>query len=96
MLRHIVWWTLKPDCAHKAVEIQEASASLKTIATVSSVDVSIRILPGTTMPCQVILVSTHDGAQALEEYKQDPVHVKFAKLITAAAESRNCIDYEIM
>lgn len=96
MLRHIVWWTLKPGCEGQAEAIQKASASLKSIGPVRDVDVSTRILPGTTVQCQVILVSTHDGEQALEEYKRDPIHVQFAQLITAAAESRSCIDYEIM
>ncbi|MBD5641863.1 MAG: Dabb family protein [Desulfovibrio sp.] len=96
MIRHIVWWTLKPDCVNQAEAIQTASSSLKSLPSVRSVDVSIRILAGSTVPCQVILVSTHDGEQALEEYKKDPVHVKFAQMITAAAQSRSCIDYELM
>lgn len=96
MIRHIVWWTLKPDQTSRASAIQEASKSLKEIAAARSVDVSTHILAGTTTPCQVVLVSTHDSEKALEDYKKDPIHLKFAELITEAAQSRNCIDYELM
>lgn len=96
MIRHMVWWTLKPECADQAQAIQKASETLKSISAARSVDVSTRILSGTTLPCQVVLVSTHAGEKELDEYKKDPAHVKFAQLITEAANSRNCIDYEIM
>lgn len=100
MIRHIVWWTLKPAAEGKTAEdnarqIQEASATLGGIATARSVDVSTKIQVGTTVPCQLVLVSTHDSLAALEAYKNDPIHVKFAALIAKASDSRNCIDYEI-
>lgn len=100
MIRHIVWWTLKPEANGKSSQenaqlIQRASKTLHGISAARSVDVSTKIQVGTTVPCQLILVSTHDGIKELDEYKKDPVHQKFAELITAAADSRNCIDYEI-
>lgn len=96
MIRHIVWWTLKPEGAHEnAIRIQQASASLRGIAAARSVDVSTRIQAGTTVPCQVVLVSTHDDLARLDEYKKDPLHVKFAELISQCSLTRNCIDYEL-
>lgn len=100
MIRHIVWWTLKPeangkDAAANAKIISESWKELRSIASCRSVDVSVKIKAGTTVPCQVVLVSTHDGEKELDAYKKDPVHVKFAEQITAVAASRNCIDYEI-
>lgn len=100
MIRHIVWWTLKETAngktaAENATSIVEASPLLKGIPSVESVDVSAEILPTSTVPCQVILVSSHADAKALEEYKKDPVHVRFAQIVTAVSESRNCIDYTV-
>lgn len=100
MIRHIVWWTLKKEAqgktaAENAWQVVQASAMLKGIASARSVDVSGKIEPGTTVPCQIVLVSTHDNSESLDAYKKDPVHVKFAELITAVSDSRNCIDYEI-
>lgn len=100
MIRHIVWWTLKPEAlgrnaAENARIVIESSKCLLNIAAARSVDVSAKIQQGTTVPCSVVLVSTHDGPAALDAYKKDPVHVKFAELITAVSDSRNCIDYEI-
>lgn len=100
MIRHIVWWTLKPAADGKSASeiartVQLASAPLREISSVRSVDVSAKIEPSSTVPCQVILVSTHDSMADLEAYKKDPVHMRFAQLITAVAASRSCIDYEL-
>lgn len=100
MIRHIVWWTLKPEANGNKAEInaaliQKESAILHGIPSARSVDVSSKIENSTTVPCQVVLVSTHDSMKELDAYKADPAHIKFAKLITEVSESRNCIDYEI-
>lgn len=96
MLQHIVWWTLKPGLENRASEIQKASECLKTIEAAKSVYVTNKILSGTTVACQIVLVSTHEDEAALEAYKSNPTHVEFAKLVTEAAASRTCIDCYIM
>lgn len=100
MIRHIVWWTLKPEAmgkkAHEnAIEAKEQSKMLHGIAFAQSIEVSITIEPSTTVPAQVVLMSAHADMAALNAYKNDPAHVKFAELITAISDSRNCIDYQV-
>lgn len=101
MIRHIVWWTLKKEADGRSAEengkhLEDASAVLHGIPGVESVEVSAQIQPSSTVPAQVVLTSTHEDMAALEAYKNDPVHIKFAQLITSLSDSRNCIDYEMV
>lgn len=98
MIRHIVWWTLKKEaCGHSAQEnaqiVQKESSVLHGIPGVISLEVSIRILPTSTVPVQVILQSCHEDQAALDGYQIDPAHKKFAQLIASVSETRSCIDY---
>lgn len=100
MIRHIVWWTLKPHAegrtaAENALRIEEASAMLHGMPNVLSVEVSAKVQPSSTVPAQVVLMSSHEDVAAMEAYKADPVHLKFAALISVVCESRNCIDYAV-
>lgn len=98
MIRHIVWWTLKDNAdGFSAVEngkrILAASAALKGIPAVLSVEVSIEIQPSTTVAAQVVLQSAHSSLETLQEYIAHPVHTEFVKLIQAVCQNRQALDY---
>ena len=96
MLHHIVCWTLKEkDAAENARRIREASATLSAIPSVLSVEVSIEVLPTSTLPAQVVLQSTHNTPEDLQAYAVHPIHLEFGKLIREACENRQALDYMI-
>lgn len=98
MIRHIVWWTLKDradgfSAAENGQRILAASAALRDIPAVRTVEVSVEIQPSSTVAAQVVLQSTHDSPEALHEYAVHPIHLEFGKLIQAACENRQALDY---
>ena len=91
MVRHIVWWTLKPEAegrtaAENAKLIkQRLEALMGQIPSLKSLEVSYDFLPTCTMPVNVILMTT---------YAEHPAHVAVGKeLIKLVTESRQAIDY---
>ena len=100
MVRHIVWWTLKPEAegrtaAENAKLIkQRLEALMGQIPSLKSLEVSYDFLPTCTMPVNVILMTTHDDAEGLKAYAEHPAHVAVGKeLIKLVTESRQAIDY---
>ena len=100
MVRHIVWWTLKPEAegrtaAENAKLIkQRLEALMGQIPSLKSLEVSYVFLPTCTMPVNVILMTTHDDAEGLKAYAEPPAHVAVGKeLIKLVTESRQAIDY---
>ena len=95
MVRHIVWWTLKPEAegrtaAENAKLIkQRLEALMGQIPSLKSLEVSYDFLPTCTMPVNVILMTTHDDAEGLKAYAEHPAHVAVGKeLIKLVTESR--------
>lgn len=100
MIRHVVWWTLKKYAegrsdAENARYIEQASAMLRGMPNVLSIEVSAKVQPSATVPAQVVLMSSHKDMADLEAYKANPVHMQFAEKISAVSDSRNCIDYAV-
>lgn len=101
MIRHIVWWTLKPEAegrsaAENAKLIKEQGlALLSKVDSLKSIEISYELQPTTTMPVHLVLVSTHDDMAGLKAYAEHPEHLKLGTLIKAAADSRQAIDYAI-
>ena len=99
MIRHIVWWTLNEEFSgDKAKEtldaLLEAANVLRDLPSVKSFAMSASIEASTTVPCQLILTTTHDSMARLDEYQRDPIHVKFAENLKLRVASRNCVDFE--
>ena len=97
MVRHIVWWTIKPEAAGKKAEeniafLLDAAKILNNVESALSVEISSNI-HNATLPCQLILTTTHQSLDKLDEYQKDPIHVKFAENLKLMAASRNCIDF---
>ena len=100
MVRHIVWWTLKPEAegrtaAENAKLIkQRLEALMGQIPSLKSLEVSDDFLPTCTIPVNAILMTTHDDAEGLKAYAEHPAHVAVGKeLIKLVTESRQAIDY---
>lgn len=102
MVRHLVWWTLKPEALGRSAA--ENAAVIKTVAEklidcdipgLHSVEVSTRPLPTSTLPVEVVLFSTHDDAAALKIYAEHPEHQKLAAILKEASASRQAVDYVI-
>lgn len=98
MIRHVVWWTLKENANGRSMvenveHIQELSAMLHGLPSLTYVEISAKIQPSCTVPCNLVLMSTHKTMADLEAYRMDPVHIQFAEKVNEIATSRNCIDY---
>lgn len=99
MIRHLVWWTLKPEAmgctaAENAQKIkQHGDALLGQIPSLKFLEISLDIQPSTTMPAQVILHSTHVDMAGLKAYAEHPLHLELVELIKATTDSRQAIDY---
>lgn len=101
MIRHIVWWTLKPEAegrcaAENAVIIKrQGEALLGKVPGLNSLELSIRMEEGTTEDCGLVLCSTHDDMAALQAYLEHPLHQELSDLIGACRLTRRAINYEI-
>lgn len=102
MIRHIVWWTLKPEASgRKATKntalIKETAEKLITfgIPGLRSIEVSINPLPSCTQPADVVLFSTHDDLDSLGIYAEHPEHCKLVAIIKEVTSSRQAMDYAI-
>lgn len=101
MIRHIVWWTLKDEAegqsaAQNAQQIKAmGEALIDTVPSLKSIEIGIDIKETTTLPVQVVLVSTHDDMAGLKAYAEHPEHLKLGAFIKATTSSRQAIDYEV-
>ncbi len=100
MLRHLVWWTLKPEAAGRtaaenAALIKETAEKLIdcNIPGLRSIELSTRPLPGCTLPADILLFSTHEDEAALKIYAEHPEHLKLAAILKEATSSRQAMDY---
>lgn len=100
MVRHIVWWMLKPEAegrtALENAELmkQRGEALLSLVPSLKSVEVSYTFLPSTLAPVQIVLSSTHDDEAGLKAYVVHPAHVAMgAELVSHVTEGRQSIDY---
>lgn len=101
MIRHIVWWTLKDEAegktaAQNAERIKAmGEALIDKVPSLKSIEIGIDIKETTTLPAQVVLVSTHEDMAGLKAYAEHPEHLKLGALIKATTSSRQAIDYEV-
>jgi len=99
MIRHIVWWTFKPEAeghtgAENALTMKKACEALMgKIPSLKSIEVSVDFESTSTMPVALILNSTHDDMDGLKAYASHQEHlpvIEFSKMTTA---TRQAIDY---
>lgn len=101
MIRHIVWWTLKPEAfgrsaaENAAIIIERGEALRGKIPGMHSLEISHTFLGSTTVDVQVVLCTTHDDEAALKVYGEHPLHKEFGELIGACRATRQALDYKI-
>lgn len=100
MVRHIVWWTLKPHAVGRTADenvmhIQKASAMLHGYPTVHVIEVSNKVQPSTTVPAKVVLCSSHDNMDDFQAFTGSDVYKQFMDMVGELADSVQCIDYVV-
>lgn len=101
MIRHIVWWTLKPEAEGRSAEenackIKEMGLGLLgKVPALKSIEISHEIPETTTVPAHVVLISTHDDMAGLKAYAEHPEHQVLVALVKAVTDSRQAIDVVI-
>lgn len=101
MLRHIVWWTLKPQTENQSADdnanfILNASAELQSNPYASQIEVSAKVDESSTVPAQVVLLATFENMDQLVAYHNDPVTKRFIKMVEERADSKNIINYTVL
>ena len=100
-VRHIVWWTLKPEADGRSAEenaelMKKAARGLMgRIPGLLSLDISSAPLQSSTVPLHLVLCSTHTDEEALKGYAVHPLHLECINIMKNVAESRQALDYEI-
>lgn len=100
MIRHIVMWKHQDQFTQEEKEehakiIKERLEALKEkIPGVISVRVITDLLPSSSGHADLILDSTFESVEALNNYQVHPEHVKVSAYIGSVVMNRICIDYQ--
>ncbi|MDL2306852.1 Dabb family protein [Desulfovibrio sp. OttesenSCG-928-C06] len=101
MIKHIVWWTMKPEAdghtgAENAARIKKMGEELAgKIPGLLSIEMSTDIKGSGTETPTLVLQSSHPTVEALQEYAVHPLHVAVVDVVKVCAASRNSLDYEV-
>lgn len=103
MVRHLVFWTLKPEAdGRSAAENGElfktrAAALLGRVPGLLAMEVSTSVASSVDMPdrVDVVLMSTHESVQAYNVYAGHPEHLPLKAWAGTVTTARRVIDYEI-
>lgn len=101
MIKHIVWWTLKEE-AENATAAENAAKMIAMgdglrgeIPALLSIEMTTNILSTSTVEAEVVLQTTHNTAEDLKAYAEDPKHVLLGEFAKKVVKTRAAIDYEI-
>ncbi len=96
MLRHIVFWRLKPeDKAENLLKMQQKLQGLKDkVPQVKGLETGVNIKTGNAAWDIALWVSLEDEA-ALDAYQEHPEHVKVRDFIGSVTAERAVVDFEI-
>lgn len=98
MIRHIVSWTLKADTAEaRAAAVEGMRSRLEPLVGVIPGLRSLVVradLGRVEANWDVVLVSEHDDALALESYQAHPAHVEAGAFVKSVVADKSCVDYE--
>lgn len=100
MIRHCVWWTMKDEAEGNNAETNarlmvERLESLRGLAGLKDMEVSLHFLPTSTEPVQILLLTTHEDVAGLRTYRTEPEHLEVVDFIRKVVTSRRCIDWEV-
>jgi hypothetical protein len=96
MIKHIVMWKLKEE--NKEANIELMKSKLESLPAKLSVikDFEVGVdFDKSARAFDVVLVSSFESKEALEEYKVNPDHVEVAQFIGSVVEAGKVVDYEI-
>ncbi len=99
MVRHVVMWTFLEHVPQEAwpmhgAELKEAIEALKDIVP-GVQHLKVEIVPIDTSTHHILLDSTFDSLEALNQYQVHPAHVSVAQRLRQVAGNRSCFDYEV-
>lgn len=101
MLRHIVWWTMKPNTNNQSAAeniyfLHQASAELQNNPHTMGIEVSAKVDETSTVPAQLVMLATFENVDKKIAFENDPIIQRFLKLVEERAASKNIIDYEVL
>lgn len=98
MIRHIVSWTLQAESAEERADAVEGMrVRLEPLIGVIPGLLSLVVradLGRVAANWDVVLVSEHDDAAALEAYQAHPAHVEAGAFVKSVVRDKSCVDYE--
>lgn len=100
MVKHVILWTLKPELSDTEKETVKAGikAGLEGLKGRIPGLVEIRVVTNglSTSTADLMLDSTFENAQALQNYSKHPEHVAVAdSRVRPFTAIRSCLDFEI-
>lgn len=100
MIKHIVWWTLKPQAEgctarENALKLKAMLDKLEGLDCVDSLKTVVDVLPSSTEDVDILLVSTHVTAGDLKAYAAHHEHAEVADFVRKVVQTRKAIDFEI-
>jgi hypothetical protein len=99
MIRHVVMWRLRgpspEEKKHQASRVRRALEGLVGVVPgMSALEVGVAGA-GQEHGADVVLISTHDGWEALAAYQKHPAHLEVARLIAEFKTERRVLDFEV-
>lgn len=94
MIRHIVLWKFRAGEEEKMHEFLTGLKGLESlIEGIHNMQIGISVKDSNTY--DACMTADFDSLAALENYKNDPRHLKLSALCKSIRESRGAIDFEI-
>lgn len=96
MIRHIVMFRLKDEISKDILpEVKACALSLRDkIPFIRSMEVHTGAADAPESNYDIVLICDFDSIEALDVYRDHPVHVAFREYITPLRELRACFDFE--
>ncbi|MFC2123237.1 Dabb family protein [Bacteroidota bacterium] len=97
MVRHVVMWIFKSEAEgkNKAENIKYVKSELEKlppiIDSIETLEVGLNFTDNAAA-YDVILISTHQSKEILDQYRKHPDHIKIAGYISKVTEKRVVID----
>ncbi len=101
MIKHFVAWTMKESAngksgAENALMLKEkGEALINANPFVEKIEMSVEILDSTTIPAQLVLLSTHKSKEDLKAYASHQSHLDILEFFKECTSSRVAVDFEV-
>ncbi|MBO6524797.1 MAG: Dabb family protein [Balneolaceae bacterium] len=101
MIKHIVMWKLldeangKPKQGNAEEFKSRLEALIPKIDAIKSMEVGIGYLEAEGAVFDMVLTTTHDSKEKLQEYAEHPEHQKVVAFAGGIVAERRVVDYEV-